>query len=193
MGKYAMAGSDDPFIATSQRLYDKLFLESAMKTQPGKQPLMPKSFLPSLPPQPPRRQEQHEQLPQHEAPTLIECLQKHATPTGPWEDDNAASSSKPASVLISTRTKAWKRAYWSRIGAGLMGGAFLIAPMWILALQQNLYVILGVATGCIAAFGSAVSLYLETVDSVFAATLAYAAVIMVFDGIVIQETGGNGL
>ncbi|EAA30345.2 hypothetical protein GE21DRAFT_10610 [Neurospora crassa] len=177
MGKYART-SNDPFIATSQRLYDKKFLEAAMTRNGYK---MPEDFLP------PPRQQYEQQLPQHEAPIpLIERLKRHSVPTGPWERDN---TDKPARTLISTRTKAWKRAYWTRIGAALIGGTFLIAPMWILALQRNLFVHLGVATACIAAFGISISLYLETVDGVFAATLAYAAVIMVFVGIVIQETG----
>lgn len=179
MGKYART-SNDPFIATSQRLYDKKFLEAAMTKNGYK---MPEDFLP------PPRQQYEQQLPQHEAPIpLIERLKKHSVPTGPWERDN---TDKPARTLISTRTKAWKRAYWTRIGAALIGGTFLIAPMWILALQRNLFVHLSVATACIAAFGISISLYLETVDGVFAATLAYAAVIMVFVGIVIEETGSS--
>ena len=196
MGKYANA-SDDPFIATSQRLYDKIFLESAMDNDGYR---IPEDFLPPAPPppqhlpQPPEQNNPTENgLPRHEAtgaqpPTPITRLKQHAIPTGPWERDN---TSKPASALISTRTKTWKRGYWTRIGAAIIGGAFLIAPMWILALQRHLYVHLGVATGCITAFGFAISLYLETVDGVFAATLAYAAVIMVFVGIVIEETGGG--
>lgn len=80
-----------------------------------------------------------------------------------------------------------KKAFWTRVGAAAIGSAFLTAPMWILALQRNLYIHLGVATGCISAFGLLVSLYLESVDKVFAATLAYAAVIMVFVGVVIKE------
>ncbi|KAK1783659.1 hypothetical protein QBC45DRAFT_398478 [Copromyces sp. CBS 386.78] len=193
MGKYTKT-SNDPFIATSQRLYDKRFLESAMTAEGDK---MPEDFLPPCPPPPPPRQShqlpQHQQDLKHETlraqPTLVERLQRYAVPTGPWERDN---TDKPASALISTRTKAWKRAYWTRIGATVIGGGFLIAPMWILALQRNLFIHLGVATGCITAFGVSMSLYLETVDNVFAATLAYAAVIMVFVGIVIQETGGKG-
>ncbi|KAK3400737.1 hypothetical protein B0T20DRAFT_405159 [Sordaria brevicollis] len=205
MGKYTKT-SNDPFIATSQRLYDKRFLEAAMTAAGDK---MPQDFLPPLPPPPPpplppMPLRPNYELPQHEQdlikhaemptkppppiPTLVERLQKHAAPTGPWEVDNPSASSKPASALVSTRTKAWKRAYWTRIGAAVIGGAFLIAPMWILALQRNLYVHLGVATGCIGAFGVSMSLYLETVDNVFAATLAYAAVIMVFVGIVIEES-----
>ncbi|KAH7629500.1 hypothetical protein B0T09DRAFT_358443 [Sordaria sp. MPI-SDFR-AT-0083] len=182
MGKYANA-ADDPFIATSQRLYDKIFLESAMDHDGYR---MPKDFLP-----PPQQQspKNHQSRSQHETPAqLVSLLMRHAAPAGPWERDN---TDKPARALISTRTKAWKRAYWTRISAASIGGAFLIAPMWILGLQRNLYVHLGVATGCIIAFGTSMSLYLETVDSVFAATLAYAAVIMVFVGIIIEETGGK--
>ncbi|KAK3947290.1 hypothetical protein QBC32DRAFT_271082 [Pseudoneurospora amorphoporcata] len=176
MAKYANA-SDDPFIATSQRIYDKTFLESAIAHdgERRRDVKLPQDFLPSHVLKSEQGREQN----------VDSLLVQYATPTGPWERDN---TNKRAAALTSTRTKAWKRAYWTRIGAAVIGGAFLIAPMWILALQRNLFVNLGVATACIAAFGASMSLYLETVDNVFAATLAYAAVIMVFVAIVIQET-----
>ena len=122
----------------------------------------------------------------------IERLVRFSIPSGPWETFEDGDNKTLASTLINTRTTSAKKAFWTRVGAAVIGGTFLIGPMWILALQRNLFVHLGVATGCVVAFGTSVSLYLETVDGVFAATLAYAAVIMVFVGIVIEETGGNG-
>ncbi|KAK3486792.1 uncharacterized protein B0T23DRAFT_234044 [Neurospora hispaniola] len=178
MGKYARP-SNNPFIATSQRLCDKKFLEAAMNKNGCK---MPEDFLPPLPPSSQQKHEQ--QLPQYKTPTpLIEHLKKHSVPTGPWERDN---TDKPARTLISTRTKAWKQAYWIRLRAALIGSAFLIAPMWIMPMlevyEYTFLVSWGIATVCIVCFCVMVSSRLETVDGVFAATLAYAAVILVFVG-----------
>ncbi|EGO55861.1 hypothetical protein NEUTE1DRAFT_140090 [Neurospora tetrasperma FGSC 2508] len=179
MGKYARP-SNNPFMATSQRLCDKKFLEAAMKKNGCK---MPEDFLPPLPP-PPQQQQHEQQLPQYKTPTpLIERLKKHSVPTGPWERDN---TNKPARALIITHSKAWKQAYWMRLRAGLIGGVFLIAPMWIMPLLEIDWIVVpwAIATVCIVCFCVMVSSRLETVDGVFAATLAYAAVILVFVGIV---------
>lgn len=236
MGKYANA-SDDPFIATSQRLYDRKFFRLAMAheaTRPKNANTPNGSNNPNHANNPTagntnpnngatEEQEQEQELEQTQEQEeddskmpadflhpglqtfpidgelhVLTLLKKFATPSGPWElddddgDGKSNSNRRPARALISTRTKAWKQASWFRIGAAVIGGAFLIAPMWILALQRNLYIHLGVATECITAFGASVSVYLETADNVFAATLAYAAVIMVFVGIVIEETGESG-
>lgn len=121
----------------------------------------------------------------------MDRLRKASIPTGPWEVFNNANPYQPSPTLVNTRTMSAKKAFWTRVGAAAIGATFLIAPMWVLALQRNFYIHLGVATGCISAFGLLVSLYLESVDNVFAATLAYAAVIMVFVGIVIEEIGSK--
>ncbi|KAL0471772.1 hypothetical protein QR685DRAFT_214247 [Neurospora intermedia] len=113
-------------------------------------------------------------------------------PTGPWETFDNGDLNIRASALINTRTTSAKKAFWERVGAAVLGGAFLITPMWILALHRQLFVHLGIATGCVAAFGFSLSFYVARAEEVFAATLAYAAVIMVFVGIVIQETDSKG-
>lgn len=72
-----------------------------------------------------------------------------------------------------------------------MGGAFLVAPMWLLALKQDLYLQLGITTGCVSIFGLLVAWYLSSLEAVFTACIAYAAVLMVFVGAMIQNKGGN--
>ncbi|KAK1773800.1 hypothetical protein QBC45DRAFT_66676 [Copromyces sp. CBS 386.78] len=122
----------------------------------------------------------------------IDGLVKASIPTGPWETFPDGDFDTPASGLINTRTTSAKKAFWERVGAAVIGGAFLITPMWILALQRQLFLHLGVATGFVTAFGLTVSLYLETVEGVFTATLGYAAVIMVFVGVVLEGASGQG-
>lgn len=55
--------------------------------------------------------------------------------------------------------------------------------MWLLVLKQELYIQLGVTTGCVSAFGLLMAWYLATLEAVFASTLAYSAVLMVFVGV----------
>ena len=63
----------------------------------------------------------------------------------------------------------------------------MVAPMWVLVLKRDMWVHLGVTTGCVFAFGFLASWSLGTLEGVFAATLAYAAVLMVFVGVMMQE------
>ncbi|KAK3400735.1 hypothetical protein B0T20DRAFT_347724 [Sordaria brevicollis] len=194
MAKFALE-SNDPFIATSRRHNDHIFFETALLNEGlDLEDLLPSDLTltsdqPSAKPSvaPPDGETEGE-LRQRE---WIERLLKASIPAGPWESGNQ-SSLKSATGLINTRTTSAKLAFWERVGAAVIGGAFLIGPMWILALKRDLFVHLGVATACVTAFGLSLSFYLKTVEGVFAATLAYAAVIMVFVGIVIEETGSKG-
>lgn len=196
MAKFALGGND-PFIATSQKHNDRIFFEAALFNEGlDLEDLLPlhlsrateegKDTQPSSAPVDgePEGERRHREW--------IERLLKVSIPTGPWETGDSKSSSKSASALVNTRTASAKIAFWERVGAAGIGGAFLIGPMWILALERNLFVHLGVATACVTAFGLSCSFYLKTVDGVFAATLAYAAVIMVFVGVVLEEAGGKG-
>ncbi|KAK4079533.1 hypothetical protein Trihar35433_638 [Trichoderma harzianum] len=106
-----------------------------------------------------------------------------AIPTGPWEDRHRQS----AKSIANTRGETQEKAFFSNWGA-LVGGAFVIFPMWLMVLKQEIYLSLGVTTGCVAAFGLLMALSMGSLDAVFAATFAYAAVLMVFVGVVMQNT-----
>lgn len=186
MSKFAV-NVTDPFVASSRRYHDRAAFQSACDTRGlAIEHLMPpisdddedeESDLGDEDLENERRQRR-----------WIDRLLKASIPTGPWEVFN---NNELAPTLVNTRTTSAKEAFWIRVGAAAIGAAFLIAPMWILALERDLYTHLGIATGCISAFGLLVSLYLESMDNVFAATLAYAAVIMVFVGIVTEEIGSK--
>lgn len=109
-----------------------------------------------------------------------------AVPTGPWEDGEGFL--RP---IGGTRGEAFRHAFWSRAAGALVGAAFLVGPMWALALEQNIYLQLGVTTGCIFAFGLVMVVAVGTLEAVFAATLAYAAVLMVFVGVVMQSLNAS--
>lgn len=113
-------------------------------------------------------------------------LKPAARATGRWESSKGAM--RP---IGGTRGEAFRRANLTRAGGALLAAGFLIGPMWALVLRQEVYLQLGVVTGCIAAFGAVMVVALETLEAVFAATLAYAAVLMVFVGVVMQSLGGG--
>lgn len=191
MAKFALE-ANDPFIATSQRHNDHIFFEAALFNEGlDLEDLLPPHLSRISGSQPSTAAQDGETEGERRQREWIERLLKASIPSGPWETDEK-DSRKLASGLINTRTTSAKLAFWERVGAAVIGGAFLIGPMWVLALKRDLFVHLGVATACVIAFGFSLSFYLKTVDGVFAATLAYAAVIMVFVGIVIEETGSKG-
>lgn len=111
-------------------------------------------------------------------------LKPTARAAGPWESDDGMI--RP---IGGTRGEAFRRANLTRAGGALLAAAFLVGPMWGLVLRQEVYLQLEVVTGCIVAFGAVMVLALETLEAVFAATLAYAAVLMVFVGVVMARLG----
>ncbi|PNP54164.1 hypothetical protein THARTR1_05371 [Trichoderma harzianum] len=154
MGRF-LGSPDDPFIASSERAHDDMFLTSAIMF--------------------------------HSKEAADIALLETAIPTGPWE----ARRQKLVKPIASTRGETRKKAFLSRIGGAVVGGAFLIFPMWLMVLKQEIYLSLGVTTGCVAAFGVLMALSMGSLDAVFTATFAYAAVLMVFVGVMMQNTGSS--
>ncbi|PKK45301.1 hypothetical protein CI102_8141, partial [Trichoderma harzianum] len=124
-----------------------------------------------------------------EAPDMapVETPVETTIPTGPWEDRHRQSAKSIANMRGETK----KKALLSRIGGAVVGGAFLIFPMWLMVLKQEIYLSLGVTTGYVAAFGLLMALSMGSLDAVFAATFAYAAVLMVFVGVMMQNTSSS--
>lgn len=143
----------DPFIASSERLHDKYFLNKELNRIGA-------------------------------TPSELEELKPFAPAAGPWEIETNGRGAQP---LLSTRMAAVKKALWSRVGGALVGGAFLIGPMWGLVLKREVYFHLGLTTGCVFVFGLLIAWYLKNLEAVFTATLAYAAVLMVFVGVSMQS------
>lgn len=65
----------------------------------------------------------------------------------------------------------------------MVGGIFLIAPMWLMALHNTLYTSLIATTVCVALFGLLMASVLEKPTDVMSSTAAYAAVLVVFVGL----------
>ena len=113
--------------------------------------------------------------------------------TGPWE--RGKENDWEANPIGRTRSENEKtvrrRAFWWKLGGAIVGAGFLIGPMWLLALKQGLYLQLEATTGFVFGFGLIMAYFVDRVDQVFAGTLAYAAVLMVFVGLSIQGTQGK--
>jgi hypothetical protein len=116
---------------------------------------------------------------------------KSALHTGPWEylENNRAEP------IGGTRHEGIKtisrKVFWWKLSAAFIGAGFLVGPMWLLALEQRLYLQLEVTTGFVLSFGITLAYFMEKIDQVFAGTLAYAAVLMVFVGLSVQGVGGT--
>lgn len=92
-----------------------------------------------------------------------------------------------AQPILATRGSTYSKAHWARIFGVLVAGAFLVGPMWLLVLQRDVFVHLGVTTFCVMTFGFVMVWWATAIETVLAATFAYAAVLMVFVGVMMQE------
>jgi hypothetical protein len=121
-------------------------------------------------------------------------LRKRPMPsTGPWEEVKDGTN-RYAEPIGGTRHDSirtvLRRAFWWKLFAATFGAGFLIGPMWALALKEGLYFQLGLTSGFVFSFGILLAYFVERIDQVFAGTLAYAAVLMVFVGLSVQWSRG---
>lgn len=112
----------------------------------------------------------------------LKHLQPEALATGPWEDGKRMI--RPSQDW--RRGDAFVRNVLSRVVSTLVAVLFLIGPMWYLVLNQDILLQLIATTGCVMLFGGLMAVTLSTLEAIFAATLAYAAVLMVFVGAVMD-------
>lgn len=67
----------------------------------------------------------------------LERLISFAIPTGPW--DREPVDGKRVEAIGTTRELSLKRAFWSRFVGSMIGGAFLVGPMWLLVSSRDIY------------------------------------------------------
>jgi hypothetical protein len=121
---------------------------------------------------------------------LYNSEKDYALPTGPWEYATNDCANPIGGTRNDNIKSILRHAFWWRLGAAIVGAGFLVGPMWLLALKQHLYLQLEATTGFVFGFGLILAYFVDRIDQVFAGTLAYAAVLMVFVGLSIQ--GGEG-
>ncbi len=73
--------------------------------------------------------------------------------------------------------------FWRRVFVATVGAAFLIGPMWLMVLRNDVYTGLISTTAFVAAFGLMMASVLEKDIEVLSSTAAYAAVLVVFVGL----------
>lgn len=160
-------GHFDFFIVSSERFHDNEVLEKILHDLPGDYDV--EQFVPWS-----RR--------------TPEAMERDAMPTGPWSNDPEPLGGTRGASIRSTVT----RNFWKKAMGAVIGGAFLVGPMWLLVLQRDLYLNLGVASGFVFGFGLTMVGCLNQIDEVFASTLAYAAVVMVFIGVMFDKQFSEG-
>ncbi|EAQ87730.1 hypothetical protein CHGG_04349 [Chaetomium globosum CBS 148.51] len=105
---------------------------------------------------------------------------------GPWE-----SASVPiGGTRTETRAKSELARLRDRVVMALLGGVFLVGPMWLMMLRRTLYMCLGATTVCVVLFGLVMAWLLERPMEVLSGTAAYAAVLVVFVGLNNAEGAG---
>lgn len=108
--------------------------------------------------------------------------------TRKWEDKFARPVPIGGARDVNFKTTLWE-AFFARISLALLGGLFLVGPMWLMVLHNTLYTALITTTVCILMFGIIMALLLTKPMDVMASTAAYAAVLVVFVGLTVD--GGN--
>jgi hypothetical protein len=83
----------------------------------------------------------------------------------------------------------WYTAFFMRLSFAFFGAAFLLAPMWIMVQSNTRNTCLFTTTGFVIVFGLIMAWRVDKPSDVLVATLAYAAVLVVFVGLAIEGEG----
>ena len=86
--------------------------------------------------------------------------------------------------MVGTRSHSRHSNFLARLTVAAMGAAFLVAPMWLMMIDSGFYTALISTTVFIAVFGFLMACVIDQSKDVMAGTLAYAAVLVVFVGLV---------
>lgn len=109
-----------------------------------------------------------------------------ATPMGIWETSAGGDGVKD--TRLDNFQRVWTHGFHQRLGLAAVGAAFLIAPMWLMVLHNTLYTALVSTTVFVAVFGLISARFLTSLMEVVSATAAYAAVLVVFVGLITDES-----
>ncbi|KAG5802075.1 hypothetical protein H9Q74_013180 [Fusarium xylarioides] len=84
----------------------------------------------------------------------------------------------------------WTVGLHQRLAVAAVGGIFLMAPMWLMVLHNTLYTALVSTTVFVTVFGLMAAIYLTSLMDVMSSTAAYAAVLVVFVGLITELHDG---
>jgi hypothetical protein len=108
-------------------------------------------------------------------------FRNHVAFIGPLEPINDPTPITGTRHVANARSQS--RSLHGRFGMAAVGGAFLIAPMWLMVLHRTLYTALVSTTVFVIFFGIMMVFFLEKGLDVMTTTAAYAAVLVVFVGL----------
>lgn len=114
-----------------------------------------------------------------------EIMQRAAWIRNAWQTDVEYRDLDPVAPL---GTAPWYGGFLQRLGFAFVGGVFLLAPIWIMVLHRTRNTCLATTTAFVLVFGIILAWRMERPAEVLAATLAYAAVLVV----IICRTGRRG-
>lgn len=171
----------DNFLVTGERLVDDLVIRSMLKTStcPVQNPVCPKPDKAS--PKKKTKDSETGGSPPVEDRHNDGDLKYFVSVDGPWE---TADWTVPIGGTRSeNRAKSRAMQLQTNGAMAVMGGAFLVCPMWLMVLRESLYLCLITTTGCVVLFGAVMAVMLGEPKDVFSSTAAYAAVLVVFVGL----------
>lgn len=85
----------------------------------------------------------------------------------------------------------WIEGFYQRLGVAAVAGIFLIVPMWLMVLHNTLWTALVSTTVFVAVFGLLAAVYLTSPMEVMSSTAAYAAVLVVFVGLITEMNSSD--
>ena len=162
----------DPFLVSSTRTIDRKILKAVMR-----------GFLPNDQGQ--GRVGGEEARDTDAGKTTIERIVaklSEAEHRSGWESENEYIP------MVGTRSHNRHTSLFTRLVAAAIGIAFLVGPMWLMMINTGFYTALIATTVFISAFGTMMACVLDRRQDVLAGTLAYAAVMVVFVGLVRSPT-----
>ncbi|KAK4247682.1 hypothetical protein C7999DRAFT_14288 [Corynascus novoguineensis] len=109
--------------------------------------------------------------------------------TAPWSKSWESKRNPIGGTRHASIRKTWYGAFFQRLGFSFVGGVFLLAPMWIMVLHKTRRTCLITTTAFVVVFGTILAWRMEKPADVLAATLAYAAVLVVFVGLAVEGDG----
>lgn len=104
---------------------------------------------------------------------------------GFWQENE-----KDAELISDTRRdnyqRNWYKGFYQRLGMATVAGIFLIVPMWLMVLHNTIWTALASTTVFVAIFGVLAARFLTSFMEVMSSTAAYAAVLVVFVGLITE-------
>ncbi|KAJ4015767.1 hypothetical protein NW752_006689 [Fusarium irregulare] len=104
---------------------------------------------------------------------------------GYWQKD-AGDADLVSDTRKDNYRRNWFSGFYERLGMATVAGIFLIVPMWLMVLHNTLWTALVSTTVFVVVFGVLAAWFLTSSMEVMSSTAAYAAVLVVFVGLITE-------